>query len=65
MVRFLNVLLGVLLVGTVIAGFIMMLNPGYLTPLFHEFVGQLLLGGALLMELFGVVLIKRILDIEV
>ena len=49
----------------VIAGFIMMLNPGYLTPLFHEFVGQLLLGGALLMELFGVVLIKRILDIEV
>jgi tight adherence protein B len=49
----------------VIAGFINVLNPTYMEPLYTELAGQVMLGGALMMEMFGIFLIKRILDIEV
>lgn len=58
-----GVIIGVL--PFVIAGFIIAINPNYIDPLFHDLAGQMMLGGALVMEIFGVVLIKKILDIEV
>jgi len=41
------------------------INPSYIEPLFTRLAGQVMLGGALMMEMFGVFLIKRILAIEV
>lgn len=58
-----GVIIGIL--PFVVAGFIIVINPDYIEPLFHKLAGQLMLGGALVMEIFGVVLIKKILDIEV
>ncbi|HLF71965.1 MAG TPA: type II secretion system F family protein [Dehalococcoidia bacterium] len=48
-----------------IAGAVMVINPSYIEPLFTRLAGQVMLGGALMMEMFGVFLIKRILAIEV
>lgn len=41
------------------------INPGYTGLLFTEVAGNVMLGGAFLMECFGIFLIKRILAIEV
>jgi tight adherence protein B len=41
------------------------INPQYMNVLFTELAGQVMLGGAFLMECFGIFLIKRILAIEV
>jgi len=41
------------------------LNPEYMKPLFTESIGNLMLAGAAVMEIFGILLIKKILDIEV
>jgi tight adherence protein B len=41
------------------------LNPEYMNVLFTELAGQVMLGGAFLMECFGIFIIKRILAIEV
>ncbi|HLF79907.1 MAG TPA: type II secretion system F family protein [Dehalococcoidia bacterium] len=42
-----------------------LINPEYMNILFTELAGQVMLGGAFLMECFGIFLIKRILAIEV
>jgi tight adherence protein B len=50
-----------LFVGVAISLF----NPGYISILFHNIIGLVMLGVAFLMECFGIFLIKRILAIEV
>ena len=42
-----------------------MMNPGYLDPLFHEPLGIMLLLGAGLLMTTGVIIIKKLLDIDV
>jgi tight adherence protein B len=49
----------------VIGLLISLVNPTYITPLFTETAGNVMLGGAAVLEFFGVMLIKRILAIEV
>jgi len=44
---------------------ISLINPGYMSVLFNELAGQIMIGIAVLMECFGIFLIKRILTIEV
>lgn len=44
---------------------ISVINPSYISLLFTETAGLVMLGGAFLMECFGIFLIKRILAIEV
>ena len=48
-----------------IAAAISVLNPGYLQPLYGTLMGQVMLGGAAVLETFGVIVIKKILAIEV
>ncbi len=47
------------------AGLFSLVNPAYMSPLFTELIGKVMLAGAAMLELFGVILIKRILAIEV
>lgn len=47
-------------VGLVIS----VINPGYMQTLFHEFVGRVLLVGALTMQLIGFLWIRKIVDIR-
>jgi tight adherence protein B len=49
----------------VIGGAVSLLNPEYIEPLFTTFPGQVMLGGAVILEGFGVAVIKKILMIEV
>ena len=44
---------------------IMVVNPGYLEPLYTTLPGQVMLAGAACLETFGVIVIKKILAIEV
>jgi tight adherence protein B len=62
-----QMLTGVIIGGLpiVIAVFVSMINPSYISPLFTTIAGNVMLGGAIMMEIFGVILIKRILEIEV
>jgi tight adherence protein B len=48
-----------------IMAFLFLVSRDYMTPLFTTLAGQVLLVGAGIMELFGILLIKRILAIEV
>jgi tight adherence protein B len=41
------------------------MSPGYIEPLFTTFVGRMLIGIAIVLEVVGVMIIQRILDIEV
>lgn len=41
------------------------MSPGYISPLFTTLLGKLMLGIAVLLEIVGVMIIQRILDIEV
>ena len=41
------------------------MSPGYISPLFTTLLGKLMLGVAVLLEIVGVMIIQRILDIEV
>ena len=41
------------------------LSPGYISPLFHTLVGKAMLGVAVVLEIVGVMIIQRILNIEV
>ena len=41
------------------------LSPGYLDPLFKERIGQMAVGGAIVLILIGFFIIQRIVDIEV
>jgi tight adherence protein B len=47
-------------VGLVIS----VINPGYMHTLFHEFVGRVLLVGAVIMQLIGFMWIRKIVDIR-
>jgi len=53
------------IVGIFIGLAISVINPSYISLLFTETAGLVMLGGAFLMECFGIFLIKRILAIEV
>ena len=44
---------------------VMVLNPGYIEPLYTTLPGQAMLAGAACLETFGVIVIKKILAIEV
>ena len=44
---------------------VQLINPDYMTPLFTETVGNVMLGGAVVLEFFGILLIRKILAIEV
>lgn len=41
------------------------INPSYLTPLIEEPVGRIAIAGAVVLEIIGFIVIKRIVDIEV
>jgi len=41
------------------------MSPGYIEPLFTTFAGRLMIGVAVVLEVIGVMVIQRILDIEV
>ena len=41
------------------------MNPEYMEPLFTTTIGYAMLAGACVLEFFGVILIRKILDIEV
>ena len=43
----------------------LLVSPEYITPLFTESVGQMMLGVAVVLETVGVMVIRRILAIEV
>ncbi len=44
---------------------ITVLNPEYINLLFTRTVGQVMLAGGVMMELIGMFIIKKILEIEV
>ena len=48
-----------------LAGILSIINPSYLAPLWEEQIGRIAIGAALVMELIGFLVIKRIVDIEV
>lgn len=48
-----------------LAAILSIMNPSYLAPLFEEQVGRIAVGVALVLELIGFFVIKRIVDIEV
>ena len=41
------------------------ISPGYLDPLFKERIGQMAIGGAIVLIIIGFIVIQRIVDIEV
>lgn len=45
--------------------FMTTMNPGYLDPLFHDKIGQVILVITVVMEIIGAVVINRIVDIDV
>jgi tight adherence protein B len=57
------IVLGLLPVG--IGLFIMGANPGYMDPLFDETLGNFLLGGALVLMLFGFYWMKKTIEIDI
>ena len=48
-----------------VAGLLSIASPGYLQPLFTEPIGQVLIGGALLSQCIGFLIIRRIVGIDV
>jgi tight adherence protein B len=57
------IVLGILPVG--IGGAMYMINPGYIEVLFQETIGNLMLGGAILLALGGFFWMKKTIEIEV
>ncbi|MGK2949622.1 MAG: type II secretion system F family protein [Acidimicrobiales bacterium] len=57
------IVLGILPLG--LGFFIYTLNPGYMDPLFEETVGQIMLGGALLLAFFGFWWMKKTIEIDI
>jgi tight adherence protein B len=41
------------------------ISPGYLDPLFNERIGQMAIGGAVVLIIIGFIIIQRIVDIEI
>jgi tight adherence protein B len=57
-----------IVIGAMPIGLVMIFqvtNPQYMRPLYHEPIGILMLCGAAVLETFGILLIRKILDIEV
>lgn len=48
-----------------LAAFISVANPSYIEPLFTEKIGQMAIGLAVIMVIFGFIVIQRIVDIDV
>lgn len=48
-----------------LAAFISVANPSYIEPLFTEKIGQMAIGFAIVMVIFGFIVIQRIVDIDV
>ncbi len=48
-----------------LAAILSIINPSYLAPLWEDPIGRVAIGAALVMELIGFFVIKRIVDIEV
>ena len=48
-----------------VGGMFMVVSPDYITPLFTETMGRVMLGAAGLLEFIGILVIQRILNIEV
>jgi tight adherence protein B len=57
------IVLGVLPLG--VGAFIATGNPGYLDPLFERTIGQILIGGAIVLMLSGFFWMKKIIEIEI
>lgn len=53
------------LLPVALAGFITMVSPGYIMPLFTETAGRIAIGVAIVMEIMGYLVIKKIVDIKV
>ena len=53
------------LLPLILAFLISFINPGYMDPLFNNFIGYIMLGGAFLSELVGIMLICKIVDIKI
>jgi len=58
-----GIVIGLLPVG--VGVMFQVLSPGYVAPLFTTLIGQILLGAAAVLEVVGVMIIQRILNIEV
>ena len=52
------------LIPLVLAALILLINPGYLNPLFQTQAGLMMLGGGVITEIIGIMLIKKIITIE-
>lgn len=48
-----------------VGGLFAIISPGYINPLFTTLMGQMMLGVAVVLEVIGVMVIQRILNIEV
>ena len=58
-----GIVIGLLPVG--VGGMFLLISPDYITVLFTESLGKMLLGAAVVMEAVGIMIIRRILAIEV
>jgi len=58
-----GIIIGLLPVG--VGALFLVASPEYIEPLFTETFGRVLLGGAVVLETIGIMIIQRILDIEV
>lgn len=61
--RMTGIVIGLMPVG--VGGMFFLLSPDYITPLFTESLGRVMLGIGVLMEAIGIMIIQRILNIEV
>ena len=53
------------LLPVALAAILSIINPSYLAPLWEDPIGRVAIGAALVLELIGFFVIKRIVDIEV
>ncbi len=58
-----GVVIGLLPVG--VGLLFLLVSPDYITPLFTETIGNVMLGAAVVLESVGIMVIRRIMDIEV
>lgn len=61
--RLSGIVLGVLPIA--LAGILMLINPNYLKPLFEETAGQIAMIGAIVFEVIGFFVIRKIVDIKI
>jgi tight adherence protein B len=58
-----GIVIGLLPVG--VGGLFLLVSPEYISPLFNETLGKVMLGAAVVLESVGIMVIQRILDIDV